>query len=228
VQVAERLVDLGGLAPGAGRVGLESDPFGEQGSFCTEPGGEYVILIHGDRIEAVEPRGDLARYPDYRALDLAGATLLPGLIDAHCHLTVPFIYDVTASAILEMSRQIALNFRNCVLSGVTTVRDLGGFPARINAFRTSADRNQIPGPRVVSSLSPIGARRDDVFGARLAGHDDGPDTRQVRPIFDLQHQPVQRRYRQQMRSVVLRNQFAEPVEILLLTPTRQYQQATGT
>ena len=64
-----------------------------------------------------------------------------------------------------MSRQIALNFRNCVLSGVTTVRDLGGFPARINAFRTSADRNQIPGPRVVSSLSPIGARRDDVFGA---------------------------------------------------------------
>jgi imidazolonepropionase-like amidohydrolase len=126
---------------------------------------DRVILVHDDRIEAVEPRGDLARYPDYRALDLGGATLLPGLIDAHCHLSVPFIYDVTASAILEMSRQIALNFRNCVLSGVTTVRDLGGFPARINAFRTSADRNQIPGPRGVSSLSPIGARRDDVLGA---------------------------------------------------------------
>jgi imidazolonepropionase-like amidohydrolase len=126
---------------------------------------DRVILVHGDRVEAVEPRGDLSRYPDYRALDLGGATLLPGLIDAHCHLTVPFIYDVTASAILEMSRQIALNFRNCVLSGVTTVRDLGGFPARINAFRTSADRNQIAGPRVVSSLSPIGARRDGVLGA---------------------------------------------------------------
>jgi imidazolonepropionase-like amidohydrolase len=126
---------------------------------------DRMIRVHGDRIESVEPLGDLARYPDYRAIDLGGATLLPGLIDAHCHLTVPFIDEVTASAILEMSRQIALNFRNCVLSGVTAVRDLGGFPARINAFRARADANQIPGPRVVSSLSPIAARRDGVHGA---------------------------------------------------------------
>jgi imidazolonepropionase-like amidohydrolase len=124
-----------------------------------------VVRIHGQRIQDIQPQGDLSVFSDYRKVDLGGATLLPGLIDAHCHLTVPFIHEVNLSALAEMRQQIALNFRNCVMSGVTTVRDLGGFPAHIASFRERADRNEISGPRVVSSLSPIAARRDDVLGA---------------------------------------------------------------
>jgi imidazolonepropionase-like amidohydrolase len=124
-----------------------------------------VLLLHGDRIQSLEPAEDLDRYRDYRKFDLGGTTLLPGLIDNHCHLTVPFISEVTLAAIREMGQQILLNFRNCVRSGVTTVRDLGGFPGRIEQFRRRADRNEIEGPRVISSLSPIAARRDGALGA---------------------------------------------------------------
>lgn len=124
-----------------------------------------ALLLHGDRIQSLEPAGDLDGYTDYRRFDLGGATLLPGLIDNHCHLTVPFISEVTLAAIREMGSQILLNFRNCVRSGVTTVRDLGGFPGKIWEFRNRADRNEIEGPRVISSLSPIAARRDETLGA---------------------------------------------------------------
>jgi imidazolonepropionase-like amidohydrolase len=123
-----------------------------------------VVRIHGGVIHGIEPQGDLARYRDYRTVDLGGATLLPGLVDSHCHLTVPFIYEVNLSALREMSRQVALNFRNCVMNGVTAVRDMGGFPAHIASFRQRSDRNEIPGPRVVSSMSPIAARRNGVLG----------------------------------------------------------------
>ncbi len=124
-----------------------------------------VLLLHDDRIQSLEPAVDLGRYRDYRKVDLGGATLLPGLIDNHCHLTVPFISEVNLAAIREMGQQILLNFRNCVRSGVTTVRDLGGFPERIKALRDRADRNEIEGPRVISSLSPIAARREGTLGA---------------------------------------------------------------
>jgi imidazolonepropionase-like amidohydrolase len=64
-----------------------------------------------------------------------------------------------------MDDQIALNFSNCIANGVTTVRDVGGFPGKILKFRERSDRNEIPGPRVISSLSPIAARRGDLLGA---------------------------------------------------------------
>jgi|GEM_PF-267981 len=123
-----------------------------------------LLLLHDDRIYGIESDSDLTRYGDYRKVDLKGATLLPGLIDNHCHLTVPFMYHVNLSTVREMGRQILLNFSNCVLSGVTTVRDLGGFPGRITSFRKRAKRNEIAGPRVISSLSPIAASRGGTLG----------------------------------------------------------------
>lgn len=126
---------------------------------------ESVLVLHGDRIHDIQPAGDLSPYQDYRKVDLGGATLLPGLIDNHCHVTVPFIYEVNLAAIREMGQQLRLNFRNCVRSGVTTVRDLGGFPEKIKGFRERANRNEIEGPRVISSLSPIAARRNGTLGA---------------------------------------------------------------
>jgi len=50
------------------------------------------------------------------------------------------------------------------MCGVTTVRDVGGFPGKIRKFKTKADKNEIPGPRVISALSMIAARKDQRFG----------------------------------------------------------------
>ncbi len=108
---------------------------------------------------------DVEKLSGYEIIDLGGATLLPGLIDNHVHMTVPFMYSVNVNTLRQMNRQIVYNFRNCVMRGVTTVRDVGGFPGKINKFRLLADANEIPGPRVISSLSPIAARKGDVMGA---------------------------------------------------------------
>lgn len=124
-----------------------------------------MVLIEGDRILGIEREGDLSSYTDYVRVDLGGRVLLPGLIDNHVHITVPFMYDVNIDALRQMNDQIVLNFRNCVMNGVTTVRDVGGFPGKINRYRELADTNEIPGPRVISSLSPIAARDGDTLGA---------------------------------------------------------------
>jgi len=124
-----------------------------------------LLIVEDGKIRAIEPWGDLGGFSSYQTVNLGGRTLLPGLIDNHVHITVPFINRVTLGAIRQMDRQIALNFRNCIMGGVTTVRDVGAFPAKLIKYRAMADANEIPGPRVISSLSPIAARKDDQLGA---------------------------------------------------------------
>ncbi len=126
---------------------------------------DQVVLINGGTIQSIEPRGDLSGFENYRLIDLQGRTLLPGLIDNHVHITVPFMFEPNFNTIREMDDQIALNFRECVMSGVTTVRDVGGFPEKVLKFKSLADTNRIPGPKVVSSLSPIAARKGPILGA---------------------------------------------------------------
>jgi imidazolonepropionase-like amidohydrolase len=126
---------------------------------------DRMVVIEEGKIKAIEPRGDLGAFSSYTTVDLGGRTLLPGLIDNHVHITVPFVRHVNLSAITQMNRQITLNFRNCIMGGVTTVRDVGAFPGKLHKYSAMADANEIPGPRVISSLSPIAAREDDVLGA---------------------------------------------------------------
>ncbi len=126
---------------------------------------DHVILVNNGRIEALEKRGDLSQYKGYRKVDMEGMALLPGMIDNHVHITVPFTFSVTPAAVMQMDRQIANNMRSCVMGGVTTIRDVGGFPGKILKYRDLADEMKIPGPRVVSSLSPIAARDGDRLGA---------------------------------------------------------------
>jgi imidazolonepropionase-like amidohydrolase len=88
-----------------------------------------------------------------------GNTLMPGLIDNHVHITVPQMSKVTLNFFRQMDQQIVNNFGSCVMNGVTTVRDVGGFPGKILKYRALSDSNQIPGPRVISSLSHRSPKR---------------------------------------------------------------------
>jgi imidazolonepropionase-like amidohydrolase len=45
-----------------------------------------VVLVRGNRIAAVGPAGSVVAPSDAEAIDLKGATLLPGLVDAHSHI----------------------------------------------------------------------------------------------------------------------------------------------
>ena len=125
---------------------------------------DRIVLIEGDKILGIEKKGDLAQYNEFKHFDLNGWTLLPGLIDNHVHMTLPFVIKGNLDVLFQKNEQFELNFKNCVMSGVTTVRDVGGFPEMIRKFSERADRNKIPGPRVLSSLSMIAAKKGLQFG----------------------------------------------------------------
>ncbi|MEU5385254.1 amidohydrolase family protein [Kitasatospora cineracea] len=123
------------------------------------PGG--AVLTRGARIVWVGPASDvpadLARGAVRRHFD--GATLLPGLIDAHTHLaldagTSPFstIQALDAGTVLAQMRERA---RAALAAGVTTVRDLGA-PWRLDALlRREILDGRTPGPTVVAAGVPL-------------------------------------------------------------------------
>ncbi|MEV6625771.1 amidohydrolase family protein [Amycolatopsis sp. NPDC051106] len=47
------------------------------------------VVVRGDRIESVRPGGGTEPEPADRVVDCRGATVLPGLVESHCHLTFP-------------------------------------------------------------------------------------------------------------------------------------------
>ncbi|TFH41207.1 MAG: twin-arginine translocation signal domain-containing protein [Chrysiogenales bacterium] len=106
------------------------------------------IVIEKGRIISIAPSG--ATVDGVRGtIDARGAFLLPGLIDAHCHLT---IQSCAAFRLLDVSkyvRQIKTNGMMQVAAGVTTVRDTGGFPKMLHDLVRDYEKGSLTGPRVV-------------------------------------------------------------------------------
>jgi imidazolonepropionase-like amidohydrolase len=132
---------------------------------------DQVILIRGERIEAVQPAA--ARLPaGARVIDLTRYTVLPGLIDAHAHL----IGEVgLADVLLPLQRsgaQEALtgvrNARATLLAGFTTVRDVGTYRAFVDvALRDAIVAGTVPGPRmaVAGAYVTVSTGGGEVVGA---------------------------------------------------------------
>src|SRR5205085_4158961 len=87
--------------------------------------------------------------------DGTGRTLMPGLIDAHVHLTASASPDFEAEArSMNAARRALAAARNAARHlerGVTTVRDLGSVDAVACDVAWSIERGLIPGPRVVAA-----------------------------------------------------------------------------
>jgi imidazolonepropionase-like amidohydrolase len=106
------------------------------------------VLIENNLIKEV---GDNIQAPDGASLiDGDGRTLMPGLIDAHVHLTIPEPIDSLRNKVDWMYWGVVSGeeARRMLLRGFTTVRDAGG-PA-IGLAR-AIDQGKLPGPRVYPS-----------------------------------------------------------------------------
>src|SRR5262245_9682760 len=113
------------------------------------------VLIEGDRIAAVS-RGRLTvDETSARVVDLHGATVLPGLGDAHVHISWPldFVFDHGAVAAAPPARHaldVAAVARTFLESGYTLVIGAGVTqPQDDLLMKDFVDRGVLPGPRII-------------------------------------------------------------------------------
>jgi imidazolonepropionase-like amidohydrolase len=118
-----------------------------------------TVLISGDRIEKVGPSSEVAISPSVTVIDLGPATLLPGLIDCHTHLTTDPRNAGFRSLAISVPRQAltgAKNARATLEAGFTTVRNVGASGYSDVALRDAINAGDVPGPRMLVSGPPLG------------------------------------------------------------------------
>jgi imidazolonepropionase-like amidohydrolase len=118
-----------------------------------------TVLISGDRIEKVGPSSETAIPPGATVIDLGSATLLPGLIDCHTHLTSDPRDAGYRSLGISIPREAltgAKNARVTLEAGFTTVRNVGASGYSDVALRDAINAGDVPGPRMLVSGPPLG------------------------------------------------------------------------
>lgn len=143
--------------------------------------GNYTIIVSGNQILNIAEgfvKGEAAD----KMIDLKNRTVMPGLMDMHVHLeseTNPnqYMERFTYNA-ADYAFQSVVFAERTLMSGFTTVRDLGGSGVNIS-LRNAIQKGHIRGPRVFSagkSIATTGGHADPTNGYRkdLMG-DPGPE-----------------------------------------------------
>ncbi len=146
------------------------------GTEAMQPRPGLTVLLNGDRIEAIVPAG--TEPPDYEKIDLSGGYVMPGLINLHVHLPAsgkPTVKQkdnkktvrlMTSNVLLR-----AVTFQVCagyakteLLSGVTTLRSVGGIQAVDSCLRDKILSGKAVGPRILAGNMAV-----SVPGGHMAG-----------------------------------------------------------
>lgn len=109
------------------------------------------ILIRGKNIEEIAYGNDC---PECEiTLDLNGKYAIPGIINAHCHLTLPGAFGLRLKFLTSLRRQIERNAEECLRHGVTTVRDMLGFPSALDELQKKINEGKLLGPRILRNTA---------------------------------------------------------------------------
>jgi imidazolonepropionase-like amidohydrolase len=142
-----------------------------------------LVVVSGDKIQSIggaAPAGATV-------IDLGDATLLPGFIDSHTHLTQTFSADYNGARLEALDRTVAesairatVNARKTLMAGFTTVRDVGSENFLDIGLRNSINAGIVPGPRMLVSVHAIGSTGghcDDGAGFKFGflNHEAGPE-----------------------------------------------------
>ena len=133
------------------------------------------ILVCDDKIEDVAPRGE---HPGYKIVDLDGAYVLPGLINMHVHLAgngkpqkkqrdnAKLVRTIMGSALTRaVAYKMVRGFAEVeLMSGVTTIRTVGGLGDFDTRLRDEITNGKRVGPRIVAANRGI-----SVPGGHMAG-----------------------------------------------------------
>ena len=141
---------------GAGIAHAQADAISIRGAAALDGRGASIadatIVVRDGRIVSVGRAAAAA--PTY---DLRGLTLLPGLIDTHVHIDTHFGKDGRATSQGETPQQSMLysveNAYVTLMAGFTTIQSIGS-PSDVD-LRAALARGIVPGPRLLTSISPI-------------------------------------------------------------------------
>jgi imidazolonepropionase-like amidohydrolase len=118
------------------------------------------VLVEGDRIAAIGAPGSL-NAADALTIDARGATLIPGMIDAHGHLSFPESTSATAiedTPPEEMAFLTMHNAKRMIDAGFTGVIGAGSPKLRSEVVvRNEIDAGRVPGPRLMASTPTLTA-----------------------------------------------------------------------
>jgi imidazolonepropionase-like amidohydrolase len=122
-----------------------------------KPHEGWVVVVRGERIEAAGPAGQVKAPAEARVIELPQATLLPGLIDAHTHVLLhPYNEATWNDQVLKEPLALRVcratnHLRSALLSGFTTIRDLGteGAGYADVGLKQAVEQAIIPGPRML-------------------------------------------------------------------------------
>ena len=118
-----------------------------------------AIVIEGDKIAQIAPSSEVKAAAGDTTIDLPDATVLPGLIDMHTHLTFELTslgYEGLGISTAREALHGARNAKRTLEAGFTTVRNVGAFDYSDIALRDAINDGDVIGPRVVASGPALG------------------------------------------------------------------------
>ncbi len=113
------------------------------------------VLVVGNRIQSISTSAiEVDAAYELTVIDGAGKTLMPGLIDAHSHitLTLPTMMDAMAGDLSYVHAISTVVAESMLMRGFTAVRDVGGASF---GLRRAIEEGRVPGPRIVAAGAMI-------------------------------------------------------------------------
>jgi imidazolonepropionase-like amidohydrolase len=155
--------------------------FDGKSNALTTPG---LVVVSDGKIAAVGASAAIP--PGAQIIELGDATLLPGFIDAHTHLTMQYREDYTKALLESLQMPIpekaidaTVNARVTLMAGFTTVRDVGSSDFLDVGLRNAIDKGVVPGPRMLVCVHAIGATGghcdETGFRSGVFGKENGPE-----------------------------------------------------
>lgn len=160
-----------------------------------------TIIVEDNIIKSIES-GYLAPEQGDQLIDLKGATVMPGLMDMHVHISSEqsprsYVKRLTLNE-ADYALQGVVYAERTLMAGFTTVRNLGDSHNETIALRNAINKEMIPGPRIYTaakSLATTGGHADPTNGRskKLMG-DPGPRDGVVNGVSDAR-KAVRQRYK---------------------------------